>query len=115
MKQAEKVSTNVVCQKTDGNCFLGQQRVLMVDLMQQGATITSEVYCETLRKVRRTIQNERHGLLTSGLVLLHDNALLNTAARTSALLEHFNWSCLTTLLTGLIAFRVATTCLLLPI
>jgi hypothetical protein len=25
-KQAEKVQTNIVCQKADGNCFLGQDR-----------------------------------------------------------------------------------------
>jgi transposase len=30
-------------------------------------------------------------MLTSGVVLLHDNACPHTAARTSALLEHFNW------------------------
>jgi transposase len=30
-------------------------------------------------------------MLTSGVVLLHDNAHPHTAARTRALLEHFNW------------------------
>jgi histone-lysine N-methyltransferase SETMAR len=30
-------------------------------------------------------------MLTSGVVLLHDNAWPHTAARTRALLEHFNW------------------------
>jgi histone-lysine N-methyltransferase SETMAR len=30
-------------------------------------------------------------MLTSGVVLLHDNARPHTAARTRALLEHFNW------------------------
>jgi hypothetical protein len=30
-------------------------------------------------------------MLTSGLVLFHDNALPHTAAPTRALLEHFNW------------------------
>jgi hypothetical protein len=49
-KQAEKVEINVVCQKADGNCFCGgQDRVMMVELMKQGTTITSEVYCETLK------------------------------------------------------------------
>jgi transposase len=31
------------------------------------------------------------GILTSGVVLLHDNTGPHTAARTRALLEHFNW------------------------
>jgi histone-lysine N-methyltransferase SETMAR len=30
-------------------------------------------------------------MLTSGVVLLHDNARPHTATRTRALLEHFNW------------------------
>jgi hypothetical protein len=64
----------------------------MVVFMQQGPTITSEVYCETLKKkLYRAIQNKRHGMLTSGVVLLHDNARLYTAPCTQALLKHFNW------------------------
>jgi hypothetical protein len=30
-------------------------------------------------------------MMTSGVVLLHDNAHPHTAAHTQALLEHFNW------------------------
>jgi histone-lysine N-methyltransferase SETMAR len=37
------------------------------------------------------IQNKRRGMLTYGVVLLHDNAHPHTAAYTQALLEHFNW------------------------
>jgi hypothetical protein len=48
------------------------------------------VCCETLKKPRRAIQNEWRGMLTSGVVF-RDNALLHTATRTLALLEHFNW------------------------
>jgi histone-lysine N-methyltransferase SETMAR len=59
--------------------------VLMVEFMQQGTTIISEVYCRTLKKLCRAIQNKRHG------EFLHDHACLRTAARTRALLEHFNW------------------------
>jgi hypothetical protein len=39
-----------VCQKADGNCFLGQEGMLVVELMQQGTTITSQAYCERLKK-----------------------------------------------------------------
>jgi transposase len=65
--------------------------VLMIEFMQQGTTITSEVYCETLWKLHRAIQNKRCEMLTSGVVLFHDNERLHTAAHTWALLEHFNW------------------------
>jgi histone-lysine N-methyltransferase SETMAR len=59
--------------------------------MQQGTKRTSEVYCRTLKKLRKVIQNKRHGMLTSGVVLLHGNALSHTAACTRELLEHFSW------------------------
>jgi histone-lysine N-methyltransferase SETMAR len=58
----------------------------MVEFVQQGTTVTSEVHCETLKKLCKVIQSKRHGLLTCGLVLLHDNA-----THIPALLEHFNW------------------------
>jgi histone-lysine N-methyltransferase SETMAR len=70
--------------------FYARKGVLMVEFMQQGATITSQVYCEILKKVRRAIQNKRRGMLTSGVVLVHDNARPHTAACTRTLLEHFN-------------------------
>jgi hypothetical protein len=71
----------------------------------------SEVYCETLKKLRRAIQNKRRGMLTSGVVFLHDNARLHTAAHTQALLEHFNWELFGHIFTVLISFRVTTSCL----
>jgi hypothetical protein len=61
----------------------------MVEFMQQGTTIMSELYCKTLKKLLRTIPNKSRG------VLLHDSAHLHTAVRTRALLEHFNTTCFT--------------------
>jgi hypothetical protein len=63
----------------------------MVEFMQQGTTITSEVYCKTLKILRRAIQNKRLGMLTYSVVVLHDNELPHTVAHTRALLEHLNW------------------------
>jgi hypothetical protein len=56
----------------------------MVEFMQQGITITTEVYCET-QKLHMAIQNKWR------VVLLYDNARLRTTVRTQALLEHFTW------------------------
>jgi hypothetical protein len=44
----------------------------------------------TKKKVHMAIQNKRCGMLTSGVVLIHDNVHLHTAAGTQALLEHFS-------------------------
>jgi hypothetical protein len=71
--------------------FWDRKGVVTVEFMQQGNTITSEMYCETLKKLRRAIQNKKRGMLTSGVVLIHDNTGPHTAARTRVMLEHFNW------------------------
>jgi hypothetical protein len=60
--------------------------------MQQGTTITSEVYCETLNKLRTAGHSEQRTWNADILsVLLHSNERPYKAARTQALLEHFNW------------------------
>jgi hypothetical protein len=62
-----------------------------VEFIQQGTTVTPEVYCETVKRLRRAIQNKRRGMLISSAVRLHKNARPHTAAGTRALVGHFNW------------------------
>jgi hypothetical protein len=62
--------------------FWDRKGVLIVEFMQQRTTILSEMDCETLKKMQRAIQNNRRGILTSIVVLLHDDARLHTAACT---------------------------------
>jgi hypothetical protein len=76
--------------KLTATVFLDNERVLMVESIQEGTTM-SKVYCVTRKNLRRTIQNKRHGMLTDGVMLLHDNVRQHTAAHTRALLDHFNW------------------------
>ncbi|GFT94440.1 uncharacterized protein TNCV_1566191 [Trichonephila clavipes] len=59
--------------------------------MQQGTTINAAAYCATLTKLRRAIQNKRRGLLTSGVLLLHDNASPHSAINTQNLIRSFGW------------------------
>jgi hypothetical protein len=83
--------------------------MLLVEFVQEGATIKSEVHCETLKKLLRPFKKKILGMLTSGAVVLHDNARPRTAAHTRALLAFFNWSCFTTLLKDLFSLWVTTT------
>jgi hypothetical protein len=50
--------------------FRDRKGVMMVEFMHQGTTITSEVYCKTPKKLCWAIQNKRHGILTSIVLLL---------------------------------------------
>jgi hypothetical protein len=70
--------------------FLNMQGVLLVEFLPEGTPITSTTCCETMKKLRRAIQNKRRGMITRRLMLLHDNARPNTAAETQAL-YHVIW------------------------
>jgi hypothetical protein len=64
---------------------------LLTEFMAQENTITPDVYCEAPHKLRRSIQNKQCGMLTKGVILLHDNAHPHAADRTNALIKRFNW------------------------
>jgi hypothetical protein len=64
--------------------FWDGKGVLMEELMQRWTTVTSEVHCETLKTLRKVIQNNRRGMLTSGVVFLHDNAPLRCSHSSTA-------------------------------
>jgi hypothetical protein len=70
--------------------FWNRKGVLMAEFMQR-TTIMSYVYCKTLKKLCRAIWNKRRGMLTYGVVFVHDNARLYTAPCTRALLGYFDW------------------------
>ncbi|KAJ4427860.1 hypothetical protein ANN_23861 [Periplaneta americana] len=71
--------------------FWNRKGILLFDFFPRGETVNADRYCETLRKLRRAIQNKRRGMLTAGVVLLHDNARPHTARRTAAVLTEFGW------------------------
>ena len=71
--------------------FWDHYGVLLIDYCPNGQTINAQVYCDTLQRFSRAIQNKRRGLLSSGVVLLHDNASPHTARLTTALLQQFRW------------------------
>ncbi|XP_023310469.1 histone-lysine N-methyltransferase SETMAR-like [Anoplophora glabripennis] len=71
--------------------FWDWKGILLIDFLPRGQTIKADAYCETLRKLRRAIQNKRRGLLSKGVVFLHDNARPHTANVTKNLLQGFGW------------------------
>jgi hypothetical protein len=79
------------CQKADGNCFLGQERCADVGIHATRDHNNVISLLGNTKKLRSSIKSKRRGMLISGVVLLHVNARPHTAARTRALLDHFNW------------------------
>jgi hypothetical protein len=84
----KKIDNPADCEVRSVIRFFNAQNVLLVEFMPQGTTINAEPYCAALRY---DIQNRRRGLLSSGVMFLHDNACPHAAARTQAMLQEFGW------------------------
>jgi len=84
-KQASSV------RKIMATIFWDRKGILLIDFLERGLTINADAYCETVRKLRRAFENKRRGMLSSEIVLLHDNVRPHTAARTAQLLQQFRW------------------------
>lgn len=89
--KAKKFKQAPSVRKMMATVFWDQKGVLLVEFLERGATINADMYCKTLMKLRRAIQNKRRGMLSSGIVFLHDNARPHTARSTVHLIEKFGW------------------------
>jgi len=78
-------------QKMMATEFWDRKGLLLTEFMAPGTTITSEVHCEMLNKLWRSIQIKQRRMLTKGIVLLHDSARPHTAVGTNALIKLFKW------------------------
>ncbi|GFV40866.1 histone-lysine N-methyltransferase SETMAR [Trichonephila clavipes] len=74
--------------------FFDVQGPLLVELLEHRKSINSDVYCETLRHLRRSIKNKRPELITEGVVLFRDNARPHVSRVTQMELEKFKWETL---------------------
>lgn len=86
-----KFKQTISARKIKCTVFWDRKGVLLVDVLPRGDTINSETYCETLKKLRRAIQNKRRGMLSKRIVLLHNNARPHVANRTQGLITSFGW------------------------
>ncbi|GFV39614.1 histone-lysine N-methyltransferase SETMAR [Trichonephila clavipes] len=85
MKSADKVFLTV---------FFDIQGPLLVEFLDHRKSINFDVYCETLRPLRRSTKNKRPGLLTEGVVQLHDNARPHVSRVTQMELDKLKWETL---------------------
>ncbi|GFT18052.1 histone-lysine N-methyltransferase SETMAR [Trichonephila clavipes] len=85
-----KFKQTISAQKIMCTVFWDRKGVLLVDFLTRGDTINAAAYCATSQKLRRAIQNKRRGMLSAGVVLLHDNARPHTANRTQDITS-FGW------------------------
>jgi len=69
--------------------FCDRKGVLLVDFLPQGSTTNAGVYCDTV--LHCAIQNKQRGMLSQGVVMIHDNTCPHTAAATQNPITTFRW------------------------
>lgn len=74
--------------------FWDHQGVLLTNFQKKDDRVNSLSYCKLLVKLRSTIRRKRPGLLTRGVILLHDNARPHTALLTREKIQKFGWELL---------------------
>ena len=75
--------------------FWDQKGVLLEHYTPRGNTVTSASYSDLLKNhLRPAIKTKRRGLLSTGVLLQHDNARLHTARATVATIEDLHFECL---------------------
>jgi histone-lysine N-methyltransferase SETMAR len=87
----EKIQTDHFNSQDHVHSVWDRRGVLLTEFLPQGSRIRADVYCDTLKKLRRAMQNKRRGMLSRGLVMLHDNSHTHTVTATQVLIATFGW------------------------
>ena len=65
---------------------------ILVDFMSKGATINSDIYIDTLKKLKARIRRVRPALKMSKILLQYDNARRHTSLKTRQVVSSFAWT-----------------------
>ena len=75
--------------------FWDIEGVILVDFMPKVTTIKSDVYIDTLRKLKARRRRVRPHLDMSKVLLQHDNARSHTSLKTREVIASFGWTMVT--------------------
>jgi histone-lysine N-methyltransferase SETMAR len=72
--------------------FWDEQGVILAHYMPRGNTVNSATYADLLNNhLRPTIKSKQRGLLSTGVLLQHDNARPHTAHSTAATIQDLSF------------------------
>jgi histone-lysine N-methyltransferase SETMAR len=75
--------------------FWDQKGIILEDYMPRGKTVTSASYSDLLKNhLRPVVKTKQCGLLSTGVILRHDNARPHTARATAVIIEDLHFECL---------------------
>ncbi|GFN99644.1 histone-lysine N-methyltransferase SETMAR, partial [Plakobranchus ocellatus] len=75
--------------KVMATVFWDSRGMILLDILSKGESVNADRYCETIDRLRHAVRRKRTGLLRSGVVLQHDNAIPHTAKRTKEWFERY--------------------------
>ena len=88
----EEVQILAVCRKSDCDCVPDSVGVILVEFMSKGATINSDVFIDTLEKLKARIRRVRPALEMFKVLLQHDNARPHTSLKIREVIGSFGWT-----------------------
>lgn len=91
---AKKFKTTTSSGKMMATMFWDMYGLLLVEYTPRSATVNAVAYQATLKKLKEAIRRKRPGLLSQGVLLLHDNARPHIARDTRNLLDSWHWEIL---------------------
>jgi histone-lysine N-methyltransferase SETMAR len=74
--------------------FWDERGVILEHYMPRGNTVNSATYADLKNHLRPAIKSKQRGLLSTGVLLQHDNARPHTARSTVATIQDLSFECL---------------------
>ena len=76
----EKGEDRFIGREGGGQCFSDAQRIILIDYLQKGQTITGEYYATLLRRLHKNCQRSIRNWRTKNILFHQDNAPAHTSA-----------------------------------
>ena len=92
--KTKKFKTEKSAGKIMATVFWDVHGMLLTDFSPQGATINSDAYIATLKRLKARIRRVRPNLDMESVLFHHDNARPHTSARTRETITSFGWTTL---------------------
>ena len=84
-----------ICGKGYADSFWEERGVILEHYMPRGNTVNSATYADLLKNhLRPANKSKRRGLMSTGVLLQHDNARPHTARLTVATIQDLSFECL---------------------
>ena len=95
LTKTEKIPRTTSARKVMLTLFWDERGVILEHYMPRGNTVTSTTYADLLKNhLHPAVKPKRRGLLSTGVLLQHDNARLHTACSIIATIQDLSFKCL---------------------